>query len=502
MAITLVITDVGRAEVINAAQNGFAPVEITQVGFGVGKYTADPTQTALQDEFKRLSTISGGAISPTAIHVTARDSGPDAYSVFELGVYLASGTLFAVYSQNTPIIDKAGASVALLAIDIELTGDVTPEMVTFGDTNFQLNSATETSEGLVQLATVAEVVAGTDATKAVTPKGVKAAVDAVDLSEYARAEVLPTDSLASKDAGLYSTLTGGAARLYAVLPSLTNGGQTQRIALSLIDEDDQGSQVAKLLSSTDDWATVTPTLTFLTRSAGDDYYTSRANNLQDLDDHAAARSNLGVARATQAEAEAGALDNVTMSPLRTMQAIDQRVPTLIGSQRPWATQAEAEAQASTDTVISPLRARQSVLSMMAPPSAPVSTSLTTIMSPRTTVLAVDQLRPDYIEYSGATLFGGWIEYSNGRYEEWGTRTIGVPSGGPTEPMTIQIELNTNVKASKRSYSVTPRLNPHARVVTEIQAVGEKHINITFSPPLVGDGNTFINFDWRIIGSTI
>lgn len=495
MAITLVITDVGRAEVINAAQNGFAPVEITQVGFGIGKYSATPTQTALEDEFKRLSTIAGGAISPTQLHVTAKDGEtPAGYSVFEIGLYLQSGTLFAVYSQLTPIIDKAATSDALLAIDIELTGDVTPDMVTFGDTNFYLNSATEEAEGTVQLATSAEVVAGTDATKAATSAGVKAAIDAMDLSEYARAEVLPTDSLASKDAGLYSTLTGGGAKLYAVLPPLTLGGQTQRIALSLVDEDDQGSQVAKLLTSTDNWATANGTISYLTRSAGDDYYTRRANNLHDLDDHAAARSNLGVARATQAQAEAGALDDVTMSPLRTKQAL--------AAQMPWATQAEAEAQTSEDTVVSPLRARQSVLSMMAPTSAPVSLSTTTLMSPRTTVLAVDELRPDYIEYKGTTATGGWVEYADGLYEEWGKATVGVPAGGGSEPMTTQIELSTTVIAAQRAHAVTATDNPHARVVTQITPSGSQLIDITFSPPLVGDGNSSISFDWRVIGYVV
>lgn len=490
-AIKLIITDVGRAEVLNAAQNGFAPVTIAEVGYGSSKYTASHSQTSLQQEFLRLSTISGGAISPSQIHVTARDSSHvTEYSVYEVGVYLSTGTLFAVYSQTTAIIEKAAPTEIQLAVDIELTGDVTPDMITFGDTNFFLNSATEDVEGTVQLATSAEVVAGTDATKAVTPKGVKAAIDAVDLSEYAQQGVLPTDSLASKDAGLYSTLTGGTARLYAVLPTLTSGGQTQRIALSLVDEDDQGSQVAKLISSTDNWATVTPTLTFLTRSAGDDYYTQRANNLQDLDDHAAARSNLGVARATQAEAEAGALDNVTMSPLRTKEAIE--------AQRPFATQAEATALTGETQIMSPLRVKDGVLAMRASPGeAAAGTSNTVLMTPSRTALYVNSI-PERITYAGETTTGAVVEYADGRYEEWGWTSASAPTPASGE-IVKQIELNQNIETSRFTIQVTPRHNPHARIVKSTALISQRYVDITLSKPMDGDGDASVTFQWHVSG---
>lgn len=171
--INILITDAGLAEVINSEQTGTAPVVLTEVGLGTGQYTPSPDQTALKSEFKRLSTIAGGSIGDNAIHLTANDESDDAYTVYEFGVYTASGTLFAVFSQPVAILQKAAAAHALLAMDIVVT-NIDPDSVAVGDTNFQLNSATTTKQGIVELATAAEVVAGTDGFRAVTPSALTA----------------------------------------------------------------------------------------------------------------------------------------------------------------------------------------------------------------------------------------------------------------------------------------------------------------------------------------
>lgn len=170
--INIVITNAGLAEIVNAEQTGTAPVVIKEIGLGTGQYTASVTQTALRSEFKRVQAVAGGAIGDNALHLSVHDSGNDSYAVYELGVYTASGTLFAVYSQSVPIIQKAAASHMLLAIDMVFT-NVNPESVTVGDTNFQLNSATTTRQGIVELATGDEVQAGSDSTRAVTPATLK-----------------------------------------------------------------------------------------------------------------------------------------------------------------------------------------------------------------------------------------------------------------------------------------------------------------------------------------
>lgn len=170
---SILITDAGLAEVVNAEQSGTAPVVITEVGYGTGQYTPTNDQTALKEEFKRLTTVAGGAVGDNIIHLAARDDTTEAYTVYEVGLYTASGTLFAVCSQTVPIIQKASQSQALLAIDLAVT-DFSADSVAFGDTNFLNPPATTTTLGVVELATDDETVTGTDATRAVTPKSLSA----------------------------------------------------------------------------------------------------------------------------------------------------------------------------------------------------------------------------------------------------------------------------------------------------------------------------------------
>lgn len=175
MYASIIVTDAGIEEVINAERNGTAPVVLTQVGLGTGQYTPTHDQTALQNEFKRLpaNALSGGNVGDNVIYINARDTSSDAYTLFEFGVYTASGTLFAVCSQNVPILQKAAGAQAYLDIEFLLT-NVNPASVTLGDTNFFNPPATTETLGVVELATAAETEAGAVADKAVTPAGLLA----------------------------------------------------------------------------------------------------------------------------------------------------------------------------------------------------------------------------------------------------------------------------------------------------------------------------------------
>lgn len=172
--LNVIITDAGIAEVVNAQHTGTAPVVLAQVGFGRGIYTPTADQTALHDEIKRVSTIAGGVVGSNIMHIQALDSGESAYAVYEIGVYTASGTLFAVYSQPMPILHKVANSSIMCVIDFVLAG-VEPTAVTVGDTDYTLAPATTTNLGVVELATDGEVVAGTDTERAITPAGGAAA---------------------------------------------------------------------------------------------------------------------------------------------------------------------------------------------------------------------------------------------------------------------------------------------------------------------------------------
>lgn len=175
MEAEIVVTNAGIQEVINAEQNGTAPVVLTQVGLGTGQYTPSINQTALQNEFKRLpaNALSGGSIGNNIIYINARDTSSDTYTLFEFGIYTASGTLFAVCSKNIPILQKAAESQAYLDIEFVLA-NIDPASVVLGDTNFVNPSATTEMEGVVELATDAETITGTDTHRAVTPAGLNA----------------------------------------------------------------------------------------------------------------------------------------------------------------------------------------------------------------------------------------------------------------------------------------------------------------------------------------
>ena len=118
MASKLLVTNAGLAALVNAQQTGTLPITLSSVQFGSGKYTPTADQTQLQNSFKTLDTIAGGAVGDNVIHITVSDVSADDYDVFEFGVFTSDNVLFAVYSQDTPIISKASGSQALLAIDI------------------------------------------------------------------------------------------------------------------------------------------------------------------------------------------------------------------------------------------------------------------------------------------------------------------------------------------------------------------------------------------------
>lgn len=179
MAIKMLITDAGLAEVVNAEQSGTAPVELSYIALGTGQYTPTADMTALKSEFKRFDSIKGGAITDNVIHISLHDNSKEAYTVYELGVFTANGTLFAVYSQTTPIVQKAADAEVMLVTDFVLS-EIDVDSITIGDTNFILNPATTETAGLVELATEAEAKAGTDETKAITPKTLDAAIEAHD----------------------------------------------------------------------------------------------------------------------------------------------------------------------------------------------------------------------------------------------------------------------------------------------------------------------------------
>lgn len=173
MALTLTVTDAGRAALRNAQGDGTNAVRIAWVGVTA---TAFVSGDALPAEIKRIATIAGGATSPDTIHVTVSDTGSDVYSVRGFGFYLADGTRFASYGQANVIVEKSAQATMMLAVDVKFT-NIDATQITFGDSNFSNPAATTDTLGVVRLALDADAIAGADAQKALTAKNLLAALN-------------------------------------------------------------------------------------------------------------------------------------------------------------------------------------------------------------------------------------------------------------------------------------------------------------------------------------
>ncbi|MCB5423954.1 hypothetical protein H0274_01675 [Altererythrobacter sp. CC-YST694] len=177
MAFTLTVTNMGFAALVNAQHTGTAPVAIAAFGLSEAALAPAPALTSLPGEVKRLATLSGDQVDDGTIHLIVRDDSADSYTMRSVGLYLADGTLFAIYGQEEPIIAKAAASMMLLAIDARFA-NIDAALLSFGDTNFLNPPATTERLGVVELATPAEAQAGMDAERAVPPAALLAAVTA------------------------------------------------------------------------------------------------------------------------------------------------------------------------------------------------------------------------------------------------------------------------------------------------------------------------------------
>ncbi|KVE72078.1 hypothetical protein [Burkholderia vietnamiensis] len=165
------ITDAGRAALVAPGNTGTNAHQVTQIGLATAAFVFKPDMTELPSELKRITTFGGDTVANDTIHIVMQDDSADQYKLYGFGLYLDNGVLFGVYVQNDPILEKAAASMLLLAADTVFTSvDVTK--LVFGATTFLNPPATTERKGVVELATQTEVDDGADDTRAVTPKTV------------------------------------------------------------------------------------------------------------------------------------------------------------------------------------------------------------------------------------------------------------------------------------------------------------------------------------------
>ncbi|HFR6133756.1 TPA: tail fiber protein [Shigella flexneri] len=206
------MTDAGRQELVNANKTGTNKVEIVSVGLGSRYYVTSTSQTNITNEIKRLTTIGGKVVSPDTIHVTAKDDSKDEYVVHTIGLYTNKGTLFAVYSQEQAIINKASSTIALISSDIAIK-TLDTKNITFGDIEFINPPATETVVGVARFANEQEIEAGTDDSLAVSAKRLKQAI-----VKHEQSRNHPDATLTSKGFVQLSSATNSASETLAATP--------------------------------------------------------------------------------------------------------------------------------------------------------------------------------------------------------------------------------------------------------------------------------------------
>lgn len=199
MPLSIVITEAGRIALVNAENTGTAPVEITEIGLSETAIVPSAADVALADEFKRVAGISGTVVSDDTIHVSMFDDSADEYALHSFALYLDDGTLFGIYGQVDPVLEKTTQSIAGLSIDVTFA-DVDAASITFGDATFVNPPASTEQMGVVELATLPEAQTGTDPTRALVPATAKGALLAWLLAQDGSGSGIDADLLDGLDA--------------------------------------------------------------------------------------------------------------------------------------------------------------------------------------------------------------------------------------------------------------------------------------------------------------
>ena len=347
----IIITNAGLSAIVNGEATGTAAVQITKIGLGSGRYTPSKTQTALQNEFKQIDVIEGGDTGDNAIHVAIRDDSEDSYAVYEFGLYLADGTLFAVTSQQSVILQKVSTSQALLSVDIDSAS------ITFEGMTYSFAAATTENAGICELATEAETLAGTDSQRAVTPS--------------ALAKLLATDTRS----GLIKTATA--------------------------DEAKTGTDAAKAVTPAALKAAVDA------RAASDDVAAGGSSTTSFLTPKSVLAIEAGTGKkglvelATETEAKAGTDATKAMTPATVKAAFDNAFASATEEQRGTvrlATPDEARAGTDATTAVSPANLKAAVDDRAATAEeVSVGTSTTKFVTPATLKTVIDALNQTIAE---------------------------------------------------------------------------------------------------------
>ncbi len=152
--LTPVLTNLGLSAIISAQLKGFN-AKITHVAVGDGDqgngpegYVADKSMVGLHNEINRI-VIDGGELigqDQTQLHLTAviNDNGSTfpttSYEIYEIGFFLESGELFAIYSaENGKIAEKVIGTDFIMMFDITVSGAGAENIVIDGSSTLPLS---------------------------------------------------------------------------------------------------------------------------------------------------------------------------------------------------------------------------------------------------------------------------------------------------------------------------------------------------------------------------
>ncbi|ENX3946326.1 phage tail protein [Photobacterium damselae] len=131
-------TKAGLAELISAKNQGLKGA-LKWVAAGDRSYQPSPDQKSLYSERQRELISDWEEISPTQLRMGAAFKGNLEYEVREVGFFLESGTLLAVYSRPNQLLTYKSASASWIQ---KFTLDVSPlptDSITFIEGNNDLN---------------------------------------------------------------------------------------------------------------------------------------------------------------------------------------------------------------------------------------------------------------------------------------------------------------------------------------------------------------------------
>lgn len=120
-ALVPTITDSGLRAVL-AADNAGLDAVISHIALGNQAHSPTRIQTALKNEQQRLPVAAGARVGDHQIHLEALADGEADFWVREVGFFLESGEMLAIWSDpETPLAYKAAGQDLLLAFDLSLT---------------------------------------------------------------------------------------------------------------------------------------------------------------------------------------------------------------------------------------------------------------------------------------------------------------------------------------------------------------------------------------------